>query len=228
MLELNEVCFSYDNGFALKDVTFKVEKGSFVLLVGANGSGKTTLLKILAGLLPIASGSIKVDGKTVSDRELRTLCCYMFHNPFEQIVGSTVDEDIAFGLESLGLSRKLIQDKVIKALDIFHLHENAHANPFTLSAGTAQKLVAASLYVLEPEIFLLDEPTSMLDDSGVAELINALSQLKALGKTILVSTHEPKIFADLATSIIHMKDGQVDFQGPVDDFLERRFDDVEF
>lgn len=200
MIELRDIHFSYGEGFALKGITLAVEEGSFNLLVGANGSGKTTLLKIIAGLLPVRSGTIIIDGRIVTDADLRELCCYVLHNPFEQIVG---------------------------ALKMFQLSEVRHANPFVLSGGLAQKLVIASLYLLKPEIFLLDEPTSMLDDLGVKELLEALRELKQLGKTIFVSTHEPRIFFDLATSVIHMSDGTIDFHGGIHEFLERRFEDVE-
>lgn len=227
MIELRNVHFSYGDGFALKDITLAVEKGSFNLLVGANGSGKTTLLKILAGLLPIRSGTIIIDGRIATYADLREFCCYVLHNPFEQIVGSTVEEDLAFGLENLGLRREEIRENMEAALKMFQLSEVRHANPFILSGGLAQKLVIASLYLLKPEIFLLDEPTSMLDDPGVEELLQALRELKQLGKTIFVSTHEPKIFFGLATSVIHMSDGTIDFHGGIHEFLERRFEDVE-
>ncbi|WP_448535113.1 energy-coupling factor ABC transporter ATP-binding protein [Pseudothermotoga sp.] len=227
MLELSGVCFSYADGFTLKNICLRIEKGSFVLLVGANGSGKTTLLKILAGLLPIRSGFIRLNGKVVGCEELREYCCYVFHNPFDQIVGSTVEEDIAFGLENLGLSRSHIRDKIERALRMFNLSEKSSANPLTLSGGTAQKLAVASMYVLEPEVFLLDEPTSMLDDLGVTELKEALKELNRIGKTIIVSTHEPRVFFDLATCVVHMIDGSLDFHGNVSEFLGRQFDDVE-
>lgn len=228
MLELSDVCFSYADGFTLKNICLRIEKGSFVLLVGANGSGKTTLLKILAGLLPARSGFIRLNGRVVGSEELREYCCYVSHNPFDQIVGSTVEEDIAFGLENLGLSRNCIRNKVDRALRTFNLSEKSSANPLTLSGGTAQKLAVASMYVLEPEVFLLDEPTSMLDDFGVTELKEALRELNRIGKTIIVSTHEPRVFFELATSVVHMIDGSVDFHGSVNEFLGRQFDDVEF
>jgi len=227
VLELRDVCFSYGDGFSLRNICLRIERGSFVLLVGANGSGKTTLLKILAGLLPIHSGSVRLDGRLVGSEELRELSCYVFHNPFDQIVGSTVEEDIAFGLENLGLSRRHIRDKIERALKMFNLLEKSSANPLTLSGGTAQKLAVASMYVLEPEVFLLDEPTSMLDDLGVEELKEALSELKKLGKTIIISTHELRVFFELATSVVHMVDGGVDFHGSVNAFIERQFGDVE-
>ncbi|WP_448523645.1 energy-coupling factor ABC transporter ATP-binding protein [Pseudothermotoga sp.] len=227
MLELSNVFFDYADGFTLRNICLKIEKGSFALLVGANGSGKTTLLKILAGLLPIRSGFIRLNGKLVGCEELRENCCYVFHNPFDQIVGSTVEEDIAFGLENLGLSRRRIRDKIERALKMFNLSEKSSANPLTLSGGTAQKLAVVSLYVLEPEVFLLDEPTSMLDDLGVTELKEALKELNRIGKTIIVSTHEPRVFFELATSVVHMIDGSVDFHGSVSEFLGRQFDDVE-
>ncbi|MCS7175210.1 energy-coupling factor ABC transporter ATP-binding protein [Pseudothermotoga sp.] len=227
MLELIDVSFSYGDGWALKNINLKIEENSFVLVVGANGSGKTTLFKLLAGLLPLQSGFIRLNGKDLKEIDLKKICCYVFHNPFDQIIGSTVEEDIAFGLENLGLSRDQIRARVQKTLESFQLDERRHDDPFTLSGGTAQKLAVASLYALQPEIFLLDEPTSMLDDEGVYEILKALEELKKMGKTILISTHEPKIFFNLATQIIHMRRGSVDFFGSLEDFLEERFEDVE-
>ncbi len=227
MIELIDVSFSYGKGWVLRNINLKVEKGSFILVVGANGSGKTTLLKLLAGLLPLQSGSIRMYGKDLNENDLKEICCYVFHNPFDQIVGSTVEEDIAFGLENLGLNKKQIQMKVKKTLERFHLEEKRYNDPLTLSGGTAQKLAVASLYVLQPEVFLLDEPTSMLDDEGVYEILEALEELKNQGKTTLVSTHEPRIFFELATQIVHMKQGSIDFFGNLKEFLEKEFEDVE-
>lgn len=227
MIELIDVSFSYGNGWVLKNIDLKIEIGSFILVVGANGSGKTTLLKLLAGLLPIQSGSIRMHGKDLNENDLKKICCYVFHNPFDQIIGSTVEEDIAFGLENLGLNRKQIQMKVEKTLERFQLEEKRYNDPFTLSGGTAQRLAVASLYVLQPEVFLLDEPTSMLDDDGICEILEALEELKNQGKTTLVSTHEPRIFFELATQVIHMNQGSIDFFGDLKEFLEKEFEDVE-
>lgn len=118
MIELIDVSFSYGKGWVLRNINLKVEKGSFILVVGANGSGKTTLLKLLAGLLPLQSGSIRMYGKDLNENDLKEICCYVFHNPFDQIVGSTVEEDIAFGLENLGLNKKQIQMKVKKTREV--------------------------------------------------------------------------------------------------------------
>ncbi len=227
MLRVVDLSFSYRSAVALKKVNLSIHDGDFILLVGANGSGKTTLLKILAGLLPIQTGKIFSDDRELSQQDLRLLSGYVFHNPINQITGSTVEEDIAFGLENMGVPRNTMQELVEKALDVFQLRQLRYEDPLNLSAGQAQRLAIASVAVLKPKYLLLDEPTSMLDDTGYRQVKEVLKTLNQMNVTVIVSTHEIHQFIDLAGRIVHLSDGTVDFDGSIDEFIKSPIDDVE-
>ncbi|ABV33971.1 MULTISPECIES: energy-coupling factor ABC transporter ATP-binding protein [Pseudothermotoga] len=227
MLEIIDLTFYYGNIKALDRVTFKIKDGSFVLIVGANASGKTTLLKILCGLLPIQKGKIMFDKKELSQNDLRYLCGYVFHNPLNQIVGTTVEEDIAFGLENIGMERNRMIKEVEKTLKSFGLYELKEKDPATLSAGQLQKLATASVTVLKPKYLFLDEPTSMLDEQDSKQIKQCLKDLNDSGITILVSTHDLEQFLDTSNWIIHLNNGKIDFEGEIKEFLEKDFPDVE-
>jgi len=226
-LQVFDLSFSYREVRVLEDLNFSVSEREFVLLTGANGSGKTTLLKLLAGLLPVQKGKISLDGKQLSRQDLRILCGYVFHNPINQIVGSTVEEDIAFGLENIGMPRKTMVERVQEVLDFFDLNSLKDEDPLNLSAGQAQKLAIASIVALKPKYLLLDEPTTMLDHKGCTQVKEILKKLNELDTTVILSTHEIHQFYDLAKRVIHLKNGRIDFDGSVEEFFASTIDDVE-
>ncbi|MGB9820489.1 MAG: energy-coupling factor ABC transporter ATP-binding protein [Pseudothermotoga sp.] len=227
MLQVVNLSFQYKIDKALDQVNLAVHDGDFLLLTGANGSGKTTLLKILAGLLPVQSGEILFDGRVLSQNDLRMLCGYVFHNPVNQIIGSTLEEDVAFGLENMGVPRSKMHEQVTEILEIFQLSQLKNEDPMSLSAGQAQKLAIASVAVLKPKYLLLDEPTSMLDDLGCRQVNQVLRALNQMGMSIVISTHEIYQFTDLARRVIHLCRGTVDFDGSINEFIDSPIDDVE-
>lgn len=227
MLKITNLSFKYKSKIALNDINLLIHDGDFLLLTGANGSGKTTLLKILSGLLPIQSGKIFHNTEELSQKDLKMLCGYVFHNPVNQIIGSTVEEDVAFGLENMGIARIMMHEEVEKILRKFELYKFRDEDPMNLSAGQAQKLAVASIAVLKPKYLFLDEPTSMLDDKGCQQVKEVIQLLNRMGVTIVISTHEIHLFADLAKRIVHLSNGKIDFDGSIADFMNSVIDDVE-
>ncbi|WP_041082864.1 energy-coupling factor ABC transporter ATP-binding protein [Thermotoga profunda] len=227
MLRIIDLGFKYRSTTALDRINLSIQDGESILLTGANGSGKTTLLKILAGLLPIQTGKILYDDKELSQEDLKFLCGYVFHNPINQIIGSTVEEDVAFGLENMGVPKNTMHKEVERVLQEFQLYELKDKDPVNLSAGQAQKLAIASVVVMKPKFLLLDEPTSMLDSKGCMQVIEMLKALNQMNITLIISTHEIYQFANLAKRVIHLSNGTVDFDGSFSEFMTSSIDDVE-
>jgi len=197
-------------------IDLNVESGTFVAIVGENGSGKTTLLKHLNGLLTPSEGSIVIDGLDTRRNEhrvrLQSRVGMVFQNPAEQIVASTVAEDVAFGLENLNLPSNEIQNRVTEQLTAAGILSEANRPPHLLSGGQIQRAALAGVLARDPRIILLDEPTSMLDSNARSSFLQHLYQLKQDGKTIIYITHhmEETLAADL---VVIMKSGQVVISG---------------
>lgn len=227
MLQAIDLSFRYGSTVVLDKMNLLIHDGDFILLTGANGSGKTTFLKILAGLLPVQAGKILHNNRELSQEDLKLLCGYIFHNPTNQIIGSTVEEDVAFGLENMGTPRKIMHEEVDKILRKFQLYQFKDENPINLSAGQAQKLAVASIAVLKPKYLLLDEPTSMLDEKGCQQVKEVIQSLNQMDIGIIVSTHEIYQFNDLAERVVHLSHGRIDFDGSFVEFMNSSIDDVE-
>lgn len=203
LIRFENVNFSYitedDNGKAneesvLKDFHLTVEKGSFVAVLGHNGSGKSTVAKLTNGILVPQSGSVTVDGiKTDSEENIyniRKKVGMVFQNPDNQIVASIVEEDVAFGVENLGIPpeecRKRV-DEALKTVGIYDLREKA---PHKLSGGQKQRVAVAGIIAMKPQCIVLDEPTAMLDPNGRAEVMETIKRLnREEGITIVLITH---------------------------------------
>lgn len=178
----------------LSDLSFSILPGSWVSLVGPNGCGKSTLAKLLGGLLTMNEGTIEVDGILLSSGtigKLRPRIGMVFQNPDNQFIGSTVEEDIAFGLENRHLPREEMKERVRSyavKLEIDHLLTK---HPSELSGGQKQRVAVASILALEPEIVIFDEASSMLDEKARGELLDILREMKAGGRYTMISiTHD--------------------------------------
>ena len=209
------ICFSYDLGgssFALQEVDIKIDQGEFVAVLGCNGSGKSTLVKHFNALLQLQHGELSVAQINVRNEKdvwlLRRLCGMVFQNPDNQFVSSTVDEDIAFGLENYEAPRHEIPDQVQSALELVEMSGYEKRALNTLSGGQKQRVALAGVLALEPEIIIFDEATAMLDPGGRQEVVNILRKLHRAGKTIIAITHymEEAVVAD---KIILMDQGRV-------------------
>jgi energy-coupling factor transport system ATP-binding protein len=202
VIDVRDIHYQYPGSgagdFALRGVTFTLQAGEWVALVGANGSGKTTLLRCLNGLIQPTSGRVMVDGFSTAGGagalfEIRKRAGMVFQNPDNQIVSTTVEREIAFGLENLGLDSAVIHRKVRGALARFRLERYRGESPNNLSGGEKQRLALASVWVMEPRFLILDEPTSLLDPSGKADFLGLIREIvrkKKMG--VLLATQYPE------------------------------------
>ena len=193
-IEVKEAYFSYpDSTAALKGINISIPKGEFAGVLGGNGSGKTTLLRLLNGLLKPSKGDILIEGKNISsiDRDaLFTKVCTMFQNPEDQLFSPTVAQDIAFGPTNMGLSREVVRQRVSLALEAVEMSDCAQRPIHALSFGQKKRVCLAGVLAMDPEIILLDEPTSCLDPAGVSSIMQLLKDLnKQKGITFVMSTH---------------------------------------
>ncbi len=215
MISLRNVGFGMDGKDILKGITLDIKEGSFVVLLGANGSGKTTLLKHFNALLLPTSGSVEVDG--ISTRNHPTLVRekigYVFQNPEDQLVYSTVEEDVAFGLENRGVGQREMRKKVLSILRTIGIGHLSLRNVNTLSFGQKQMVALAGVLVMEPRYLILDEPTATLDPRNKKIIIGLIEKLrKTLGIGIILSSN---LLEDsrLGDRVIVLKEGRVMFDG---------------
>ncbi|OIB03585.1 ABC transporter ATP-binding protein [Paenibacillus sp. LC231] len=214
---------------ALKNVNVTIERGKLYALIGANGGGKTTLCNVIRGFIPHfykgdLRGEVLIEGKDIREWEMGELSQkigYVFQNPFTQISGvkDNVFEEIAFGLENLGMEPELIREKVdqvIKMLEIDYLRDK---NPFELSGGQKQRVALASIIVMEPDVLVIDEPTSQLDPKGTEEVFKIIELMKKKGKTIILVEHKIELIAEYADDVILLNEGEVAMQGSSKEIL---------
>ena len=195
-LEIKNLCFSYDQEhLVIDDISFKVEKGSFVCLLGHNGSGKSTLAKLIVGLLEKKSGQIffddeEMDKKTIKKLQIKT--ALVFQNPDNQFIGSTVEDDIAFGLENRQFPHEKMQEEIELFADSVNMLDYLKKEPINLSGGQKQRVALAGALILRPEILILDEATSMLDPKGKSTVRKAIDRIHKENPelTIVSITHD--------------------------------------
>ena len=200
MIETSSLRFAYpaDEGgqpvFALRGVDLKIEKGSFVVVLGHNGSGKSTLAKTFNAVLLPAGGKVYVEGMDTLDESLllaiRQRVGMVFQNPDNQIVANVVEDDVAFAPENLGVPPTEIRQRVDAALKQVGMFEYREHAPHLLSGGQKQRVAIAGVIAMEPKIIVLDEPTAMLDPMGRREVISTISRLcREKGMTVVLITH---------------------------------------
>ena len=222
-----KVTFSYDYDLppALQEVTFSVERGELVAVIGTNGSGKSTLAKELNALLPLQEGELTVLDMDVADEQchhqLRRNCGMVFQNPDNQFVSSVVEEDVAFGLYNYDVPEQEIEEKVRGALAAVDMTDYARRAPYTLSGGQKQRVALAGIMALGPRVVIFDEATSMLDPEGKAEVMMYLKRLRQAGVTVLMITHFAEEAAQ-ADRVLVMKAGRLLAQGTPREVLTDR------
>lgn len=194
LLEVKNVSFSYEkNRQTLNSVSFSVEEGEFVAIIGHNGSGKSTLAKLLNGLLKPNGGEIIVDGFSSADKnavfEIRKRVGMVFQNPDNQLIASIVEDDIAFGPENLGVAREEIGKRIDFALNAVGMESFRKATPERLSGGQKQRIAIAGVLALKPKILVLDESTAMLDPEGRKEIASVVESLRKSGVAVIAITH---------------------------------------
>ena len=195
-LEIKNLCFSYDGSNKVIDgISFAVEKGSFVSILGHNGSGKSTLAKLIVGLLDKNSGTIFFNDEEISKKNIQDFqskISLIFQNPDNQFIGSTVEDDIAFGLENRQFPHELMQQEIERFADSVGMLDYLKKEPINLSGGQKQRVALAGALILKPEILILDEATSMLDPKGKSTVRKVIDRIHKENKelTIISITHD--------------------------------------
>lgn len=224
IIEAQNLTYSYPGSTkpSIKDVSLKIEKGEFVILTGPSGCGKTTLCRCFNGLIPhfysgTLSGEIHVAGLNVLEHPIYELACHVglvFQNPENQLFALSVEKDVAFGLENLGVPREEIRRRVDWAMQMTGIYDLRERAPHELSGGQQQRVAIASVLAMQPEIMVFDEPTSFLDPLGakkIFEVINGLN--KKLGITVILVEHRLDLAARYADHVIVMNEGEIVLDG---------------
>ena len=231
MIELKNVSFKYElqEEKTIKNLDLYVKQGEFVGIIGKNGSGKTTLCNIIRGIIPdfvqgTITGSISIDNKNINDierGEMSELVGFVFQNPFSQISGikKTVFEEIAYGLENLGVPREEIRQRVTEVIKLLKIEDLQDKNPNELSGGQSQRVAIASIIVMNPKVLIFDEPTSQLDPLGTEEIFDLLKLLQSQNKTIILVEHKIDLIAEYADRVVVMDDGEIIFNGETHEVL---------
>ncbi|RHW47706.1 energy-coupling factor ABC transporter ATP-binding protein [Bombilactobacillus bombi] len=214
IVSLKNVTFTYENANkpAIDNINLDIPEREWVAIVGLNGSGKSTLAKLLNGILVADSGVIEIDGEVLSEAtiwHIRKKIGIIFQNPDHQFVGATVEDDVAFGLENIGMKRSQMLKRVAWALAQVHMQKFAHKSPQTLSGGQKQRVAIAGIIALQPKIIIMDESTSMLDPNGRHDILNIIQDLQAqLGVTVLSITHDMTEIVQ-ADSVVVLNQGKI-------------------
>ncbi|KOP72238.1 energy-coupling factor ABC transporter ATP-binding protein [Cytobacillus solani] len=218
LVQLDNISFQYalETGFALRNVSFDIYEGEWLALVGHNGSGKSTLAKLLNGLHFPQEGSIKVNGMLLTEEsvwEIRKKIGMVFQNPDNQFVGTTVKDDVAFGLENNGIVREEMLERVKYSLEKVKMAQFLDQEPHHLSGGQKQRVAIAGVIALRPSIIILDEATSMLDPRGREEVLETVRELKENHHMTVISITHDLEEAVKADRIIVMNKGELYREG---------------
>lgn len=218
IIQLEHISFKYEGSeyYALSDINLSIYPGEWVAVIGPNGSGKSTTAKIINGLLVPNEGTVRVNGEVLNEEtvwDARRLIGMVFQNPDNQFVGATVEDDVAFGLENLGIPREEMIVRVHDALRQVRMTEHIRKEPARLSGGQKQRVAIASVIALRPQVIILDEATAMLDPIGRQEVMEAIDELKELYDLTVISITHDIDEASRADRVIVLKEGQVMNQG---------------
>lgn len=233
-IEIKNFSYKYplEDKNVLENLNLKIEKGEFWAVIGKNGSGKTTLCNALRRFVPDfykgeVTGEIVVDGKNLKDfspKELVTKIGFVFQNPFTQISGvkDTVFEEIAYGLENLAVEKEKIIKRVNETLKLLEIEHLKDKNPQEMSGGQKQRVALASIIVMDPEILVIDEPTSQLDPKGTQDIFKIINIMAKKGKTIILVEHKLELIAEYAEKIVVLDEGKIILSGKASEVLNNK------
>ncbi|HEX9014284.1 MAG TPA: ABC transporter ATP-binding protein, partial [Anaerolineaceae bacterium] len=227
IVRMENLHFGYTRGKEiLKGISFEMKRGELLAIVGNNGSGKTTLVKNLVGLLKPSSGKVTVCGLDISRTrvdEIARRAAYVFQYPEHQFVaqGQTVSDEIAFNLRMAGRPEEEVGQEVARLVQRFQLEGKEKTSPFLLSGGEMRTLSVACMLTTHPELLILDEPTYGQDRQRICALMERLAELRAGGTSIMMITHDMRLVAEYATSVLLLSNGQGLYYGPPQGLFER-------
>ena len=217
---------------ALKNINIEIKKGEFWAVIGKNGSGKTTFCNMLRRFVPDfykgeLTGKITLEDKELKDysqKELVQKIGFVFQNPFTQISGvkDTVFEEIAYGLENLGLEKEEIISRVEEILKLLEIEKLRDRNTYDLSGGQKQRVALASIIAMNPDILVIDEPTSQLDPKGTEDIFKIINLMANEGKTIILVEHKLELIAEYAQNILVLDKGEIILSGKAEEVLNNK------
>lgn len=230
IMECKNVNYSYPltTEPTLKNINVSIERGKFYGVIGENGSGKTSFCAMLRGFIPTfykgeMEGEVLLEGKPILEYggEIATKVGYVFQNPFTQISGvkDTVFEEVAYGLENFGVPVEEIERRVMEVMKVTDIEKLAMKSPLELSGGQMQRVALASVIVLEPDVLIIDEPTSQLDPEGTESVFKIIRALKEKKKTIILVEHKIDLIAEYSDEVIVFKDGEIIASGDKKEIL---------
>lgn len=231
IVTLNNVTYKYPltEQPALLNVNLQVNEGEFVAIIGPNGAGKSTLCYTLSGFIPhffkgelegeVWVAGVETQQSTLSEWVLNA--GLVFQNPFNQISGSkfTVFEEIAFGLENIGVPREEMITRVKNIMELTGISELADRSPYALSGGQQQRVALASILVMEPKVLVLDEPTSQMDPIGTREVFGVIKKMSERGMTVIMAEHKVEWVAEFADRVLALYEGEILLEGKPGDVL---------
>lgn len=225
LVQLENISFQYDAGsqYALRNVSFNIQEGEWLAIVGHNGSGKSTLAKLLNGLQYAQEGRILVKGTELTEEavwDVRRAVGMVFQNPDNQFVGTTVQDDVAFGLENNGVPQEEMKERVSSSLEMVNMGQFLDQEPHHLSGGQKQRVAIAGVIALRPSLIILDEATSMLDPRGREEVLQTVRELKSEHRMTVISITHDLEEAAKADRIIVMNQGQLYREGTPEEIFQ--------
>ena len=222
-LQIRSLSYRYPSGVqAVNGVTFKIDSGESIAIVGQNGAGKTTLVKHLNGLLKPTQGEIRVgdwETRSKSVAQLAARVGYVFQNPDDQLFKSSVIEEVKFGLHNLGWDSAQVDTKAQDALDSLGISEFAREHPYDLTPGQRKLVTIASILAMDTPIVVFDEPTTGQDFLGVELVGRVVDGLREQGKTVIMISHDIDFVAEHAGRVLVMAEGRVLLDGPTREIL---------
>lgn len=223
MITFDHVSYEVEGRTIIDDVSFCIETGEFVSFVGTNGAGKSTTMRLINGLLKPTSGCVRTAGRLTSETkssEIARRVGFLFQNPDRQICCNTVHEELMFGFMAQKADPDVARRRVDAIVERFGFRPDAE--PYLLNRGTRQLLALASVIVCEPEVVVLDEPTTGLDYRECEKVMEAVEELHERGTTIVMVCHDMEVVSDHARRVVAMTEGRVIGDGPAGDVLRDR------
>ncbi|MEK4877742.1 MULTISPECIES: energy-coupling factor transporter ATPase [Paenibacillus] len=224
MLTFDQVCFYYKKGQPLlEDISFTIDAGEFVAIVGANGSGKSTIAKLMDGLLLPRKGTVQFKSldtaKPTDLAEIHQQIGFVFQNPEDQFITTTVMDEVLFGLENIRVPREEMRSRLDYALQAVHMEDYLEAMPHQLSGGQKQRVAIAAILAMRPQVIIFDEATSMLDPQGRQQVHSIMQELHRHGLTLIHITHHmEEVLAAERVLLLHQ--GRLEFDGDPLTFFE--------